>query len=121
MLAQSISTEGVESMVRRYRRGLVNSLLEYLILDNAERRDVCGYDIIATVCVDFQVLLSPGQVYPVIDAMEAGGLITKVKKMRRVSLSLTPLGYVLLKAWRNELGLMQLRLNSDPRPIEHVH
>ncbi len=120
MLAQSISTAGVESMVRRYRRGLVNSLLEYLILDNAERRDVCGYDIIAALCVDFEVLLSPGQVYPVIDAMEAGGVITKEKNRRRVSIRLTPLGRVLLKAWREELSLMQLRLNNDRNPVERV-
>jgi DNA-binding PadR family transcriptional regulator len=102
MLAQTISTAGVEAMVRRYR----------------ERRDVCGYDIIATVCVDFQVLLSPGQVYPVIDAMEASGVITKEKSRRRVSLRLTPLGRILLKAWKEEIGLMQLRLSNDNRLVD---
>jgi DNA-binding PadR family transcriptional regulator len=113
-------TEHVESMVRRYRRGLVNSMLEYLILDNIERRDVCGYDIITTLCLEFQVLLSPGQVYPVIDALERGGVITKERNGRRVALRLTSLGYVLLKAWRDELGLMQLRLSTERPPPEGV-
>ena len=120
MLVQSITPENVESMVTRYRRGLVNSLLEYLILDNAEKRDVCGYDVITTLCVNFRVLLSPGQVYPVIDAMAASGIIKKEKNGRRVSLRLTPLGRILLKAWREELGLMQLRLNNDLRALERI-
>ncbi len=120
MLTESIRNDGVESMVRRYRRGLVNSMLEYLILDNVERRDVCGYDIIATLCVDFEVLLSPGQVYPVIDAMEESGVITKEKNGRRTSLRLTPLGRILLKAWRDELGLMQLRLSVVHSPTARV-
>jgi len=83
-----------------------------LILDNVERREVCGYDIIAILCEDFQVLLSPGQVYPVIDAMEADGLITKDRRNRRISLRLAPLGRILLRAWKEELSLMHLRLNS---------
>jgi DNA-binding PadR family transcriptional regulator len=114
MLTQAIRTDGIESMVRRYRRGLVNSMLEYLILDNVERRDVCGYDIMSTLCVDFEVLLSPGQVYPVI------GVITKEKNGRRTSLRLTPLGRILLKAWRDELSLMQLRLSIVHPPPERV-
>jgi DNA-binding PadR family transcriptional regulator len=120
MLTQAIRTDGIESMVRRYRRGLVNSMLEYLILDNVERRDVCGYDIMSTLCVDFEVLLSPGQVYPVIDAMEESGVITKEKNGRRTSLRLTPLGRILLKAWRDELSLMQLRLSIVHPPPERV-
>ncbi len=119
-MAQSIGSDGVELMVRRYRRGLVNSMLEYLILDNVDRRDVCGYDIIATVCVDFEVLLSPGQVYPVIDSMEGSGAITKVKNGRRTSLRLTPLGRILLKGWRDELSLMQLRLSVTGPQADHV-
>jgi len=107
-------------MLRRYRRGLVNSLLEYLILDNAERRDVCGYEIIATLCVEYQVLLSPGQVYPVIDAMVVSGVITKEKSKRRTSLRLTPLGRTLLEGWRDELSLMQLRLSNVNRPLDCV-
>ena len=120
MLTQSIRSEDVESMVRRYRRGLVNSMLEYLILDNIERRDVCGYDIITTLCVEFHVLLSPGQVYPVIDALERSGAITKEKTGRRVALRLTSLGHILLKAWRDELSLMQLRLSTEHPPLEGV-
>lgn len=120
MFAHSITTQSVELMMKRYRRGLVNSLLEYLILENAERADVCGYDVISTLCVNFHVLLSPGQVYPVINAMAAGGIISKKRNGRRISLELTPLGHLLLKAWREELGYMQLRLNNDLRPVERV-
>lgn len=118
MLELSITNDGIELAVKRYRRGLVNSLLEFLILDTAEKQDVCGYDVMTMICADFQVLLSPGQVYPVIDALEAGGLIRKQKNGRRISLRLTPLGFVLLKAWRTELSLMQLRLQDKVSPLE---
>jgi len=117
MLAYSITSQSVESLVKKYKRGLVNSMLEYLILDIAEREDVCGYDVITKVCEDFRVLLSPGQVYPVIDTLASQGIVSKEKDGRRALLRLTPLGHVLLKAWREEFGLMQLRLNSNPPPL----
>jgi DNA-binding PadR family transcriptional regulator len=120
MMARTLASQSVESMVRKYRRGLVTSMLEYLILDNAEKSDVCGYDVIARLCLDFDVLLSPGQVYPTIDSLSSNGILEKKKNGRRTSLRLTPLGHVLLKAWREELGLMQLRLNNGLRPVERL-
>ena len=115
-----ITHDDIGELVKKYRRGLVNSMLEFLILDIAEDEDVCGYDVITTLCLDFQVLLSPGQVYPVIDALELRGALEKERSGRRVLLRLTPLGNVLLAAWKRELGLFQLRLQNRMPSLERV-
>ncbi len=102
---------GVDWLVRKYRRGVVNSLLEYLILRFVQRDSLCGYDIIGGLYDRFHVLLSPGQVYPVINYLEEHGLIGKERQGRRVLLRLTPLGETLLGAWRQELTSIQLQMS----------
>ena len=94
----------------KYRRNLVNSHLEHLILSYLENQSICGYDIISIVHDRFHVLLSPGQVYPVINYLVHHGLVSKLKQERRVILGLTPSGQQLLRAWQHELSLIQLQL-----------
>lgn len=106
----TVSQNGIDSLVRKYRRGVVNSLLEYLILSFLERESLCGYDVISGLYDRFHVLLSPGQVYPVINYMDEHGLICKQRMGRRVLLRSTPLGESLLKAWRHEFFSIQLQL-----------
>jgi DNA-binding PadR family transcriptional regulator len=103
--------------IRTYRRGMVNSLLEYLILNYLERGKLCGYDIITLLHEEFHTLLSPGQVYPVIDHMTEHGLIRKERKGRAVLLEASYLGESLLKAWRAEFRAIQMLL-SNPVPEE---
>ena len=112
LLANSVIDEKLDAFVRRYRRGLVNSLLEYLILSYLESETLCGYDIISILHDRFHVLLSPGQVYPVINYLVTHNLVSKQKDRRRVSLQLTSAGNSLLKAWRQELGSIQVQLNN---------
>ncbi len=102
---------GVDFLVRKYRRGVVNSVLEYLILKFVQRDSLCGYDIITGLYDRFRVLLSPGQVYPVINYLDEHGLIGKERRGRRVLLRLTPLGETLLEAWRQELTSIQQQMN----------
>jgi DNA-binding PadR family transcriptional regulator len=89
---------------------MVRSLLEYLILDYLENGKLCGYDIIALIHERFHTLLSPGQVYPVIDQMAEQGLILKKKQKRAVLLEASYLGESLLKAWREEFRAIEIQL-----------
>ncbi len=91
---------------------MVNSLLEYLILNYLEKGKLCGYDIITLLHERFHTLLSPGQVYPVIDHMADQGLIVKEKNGRTVLLEASHLGQSLLKAWRGEFRAIQMQLSE---------
>lgn len=91
---------------------MVKSLLEYLILSCLENGKLCGYEIIALIHARFQTLLSPGQVYPVIDHMAEQGLILKEKQNRAVLLEATYLGESLLTALREEFRGIQMQLNA---------
>ncbi|HUI01422.1 MAG TPA: PadR family transcriptional regulator [Nitrososphaerales archaeon] len=102
----------VDHYVRKYRRGMVNSLLEYLILEYAAEQKLCGYDVITLLHERFHTLLSPGQVYPVIDQMTEQGLLRKERSGRSVLLEASHLGHSLLKAWRQEFRAIQTQLVS---------
>ena len=103
----------IDRYVRRYRRGMVNSLLEYLILSYVEKGRLCGYDIITLLHERFHTLLSPGQVYPVIDRMADQGLIRKERRGRAVLLEPSSLGESLLKAWREEFRAIEIQLSNS--------
>jgi DNA-binding PadR family transcriptional regulator len=102
----------IDRYVRKYRRGMVNTLLEYLILNYVERERLCGYDIITILHERFHTLLSPGQVYPVIDRMAKQGLIRKERNGRAVLLEASSLGESLLKAWREEFRAIEMQLSN---------
>jgi DNA-binding PadR family transcriptional regulator len=112
MFANPASANGIERLVRSYRRGMVNSLLEYLILNCIEKESMCGYDIITLLHERFHTLLSPGQVYPVIDQMTRQGLIEKEKQGRSVILRSSALGTSLLRAWRQEFHNITLEVHN---------
>ena len=105
----------IERFVRRYRRGMVNSLLEYLILDYVAKGKLCGYDIITLLHERFHTLLSPGQVYPVIDHMTEQGLLLKEKRGKAVLLEASNLGKCLLRAWREEFGKIEMQVDNLAR------
>jgi DNA-binding PadR family transcriptional regulator len=111
-LVHSASEVDIDRYVRKYRRGMVNSLLEYLILNYLARERICGYDIITLLHERFHTLLSPGQVYPVIDRMAEQGLIRKEKRGRAVILEASSLGESLLRAWREEFRAIEMQLSN---------
>ncbi len=120
LFEDSVIPDDVRALVIKYRRGLVNSHLEYLILSFLEKESLCGYEIISTVHDNFHILLSPGQVYPVINYLAAHGVISKERRERRVSLRLTETGHQLLMAWRHELRSIQIRLNNQAMTVAGV-
>ena len=99
-------------MVLKHRRKMVNSLLEFLILNYLTRGELCGYDILTLLHDRFRVLLSPGQLYPAIDHLASLGLIQKEKSGRMVLLRLSTQGDVLARAWKNELDAVQVQLSN---------
>jgi len=99
-------------MVLKHRRKMVNSLLEFLILNYLSKGALCGYDILTLLHDRFHVLLSPGQVYPVIDHLASMGLIQKEKSGRMVLLRLSTQGEAVARAWKTELDAVQLQLNN---------
>jgi DNA-binding PadR family transcriptional regulator len=111
-MMNSASEPDIDRYVRKYRRGMVNSMLEYLILNYVEKGKICGYDIITLLHERFHTLLSPGQVYPVIDRMAAQGLIRKEREGRAVMLEASTLGESLLKAWREEFRAIEMQLSN---------
>ncbi len=120
LFTKTVTTDQVEVLVRRYRRNLVTTQLEHLILNYLEKQSLCGYEIISIVHDKFHVLLSPGQVYPVIDYLVEHGLVSKEKGERRVLLDLTHSGRELLRAWRHELSSIQLQLDNQGSIREDV-
>lgn len=108
----SASDVEIERYVKKYRRGMVNSLLQYLILGYLEKQRLCGYDIITLLHERFHTLLSPGQVYPVIDEMASKGLVVKQKIGRTVLLESSSMGRSLLRAWAQEFRAIQVQLEN---------
>lgn len=90
----------------------MNSILEYLILVHLQKVPLCGYDILSLIHDRFRVLLSPGQLYPVIDQLAKQGIIKKEKSGRKSLLELTSLGESLLKNWKHEQDSLQIQLGD---------
>jgi len=108
----TVTSFKVEQFVRRYRRGFVNSTIEYLILVHLQKVPLCGYDILTLIYDRFHVLLSPGQLYPVIDQLTKQGVIRKERLGRKSLLRLTSLGESLLKNWKHEQDSLRLQMGD---------
>lgn len=91
---------------------MVSSLLEYLILLFSDGAPITGYEAIRFLHEQFHVLLSPGQVYPVIDQMVEQGLLSKQKHARTVFVQSTRLGSELLTAWTEEFEGIQAQVEE---------
>jgi len=63
-----LSVDSTEKMVKKN--------LETIILTLVQRDPMCGTDIIKTIHLEFNVLLSPGTIYPMLQLMEEKGLMT---------------------------------------------
>jgi DNA-binding PadR family transcriptional regulator len=59
---------------------MVKDNLEAIILALIQRKAMCGSDIIGTIHIEFNVLLSPGTVYPMLHSLQKRGLLTFVKE-----------------------------------------
>jgi len=62
-----LSADSIEKMVKKN--------LETIILTLVQRKPMCGTDIMKTIHLEFNVLLSPGTIYPLLQSMEEKGLL----------------------------------------------
>jgi DNA-binding PadR family transcriptional regulator len=63
-----LSEESIEKMVK--------DNLETIILALLQKKPMCGTEIIGTIHLKFNVLLSPGTIYPLLQSLKERGLIT---------------------------------------------
>jgi len=65
-------------------KGFTKEKLESIVLSLSQQHSVSGYDVIKIVFQRFNVLLSPGTVYPLLYSLEEkGALKSEVKRSRR--------------------------------------
>lgn len=53
----------------------VKACLDIIVLSLLKEKEMCGYEIIASIHKKFHTLLSPGMIYPLLYKLEEGGLI----------------------------------------------
>lgn len=58
---------------------IVKDNLETIILALLQKKPMCGTDIIGTIHVEFNVLLSPGTIYPLLQSLKEKELLTSEK------------------------------------------
>jgi DNA-binding PadR family transcriptional regulator len=66
-----LSYDSIEKMVK--------DDLEAIILALLQKKPMCGTDIIGTIHLEFNVLLSPGTIYPLLHSLKEKGLLTTKK------------------------------------------
>jgi len=66
-----LSVDSIEKMVK--------DNLETIILALLQKKPMCGTDIIGTIHLEFNVLLSPGTIYPMLQSLKEKGLLTSEK------------------------------------------
>jgi len=66
-----LSDDSIEKMVK--------DNLETIILALLQKKPMCGTDIIGTIHLEFNVLLSPGTIYPMLQSLKEKGLLTSEK------------------------------------------
>lgn len=59
---------------------MVKDNLEAIILALLQRRAMCGSDIIGKIHIEFNVLLSPGTVYPLLHSLQRRGLLASKRE-----------------------------------------
>ena len=59
---------------------MVKDNLEAIILAILQRKVMCGSDIIGEIHIEFNVLLSPGTVYPLLHSLQKRGLLTSKRE-----------------------------------------
>jgi len=90
---------------REIRYKCVRSFLEFIILGLIKKKPISGYDVITYIYDRFQILLSPGTVYPTLSALEEQGYITSFNEARKRLYTLTKKGESVI----NQMAIEYLR------------
>lgn len=74
------------------RRKFIKTFLDLIVLKTFKNRQISGYEVITLVYDKFQVLLSPGTIYPVLFKLEKEGLVKVIPTKRKKMYQLTDKG-----------------------------
>ncbi|MBU2565661.1 MAG: PadR family transcriptional regulator [Candidatus Thermoplasmatota archaeon] len=70
-----------------FRENFTREKIENIVVSLSQQHSVSGYDVIKIVFQRFNVLLSPGTVYPLLYSLEEKGVLnSEVKGSRRMKL-----------------------------------
>lgn len=89
-------------VIKKARGKYVKGLLDLLILTILREREMSGYDLISYIHRTFEVLLSPGTLYPMLNNLEHMGLIEGIEQGRKKLYRLTSKGEVLCRSLSSE-------------------
>ncbi|MEM3736550.1 MAG: PadR family transcriptional regulator [Candidatus Bathyarchaeia archaeon] len=96
----------------------VKNLKDLLILIALEDSPKCGYDVLSYIHNHFMVLLSPGTVYPSIEALRRDGLIESLPNAEKKLYGLTQRGKEMIKLeFRGYVAVFR-RLFSDSASLK---
>ncbi|MBI2937494.1 MAG: PadR family transcriptional regulator [Thaumarchaeota archaeon] len=74
---------------KNIRRQCVNSHLDLIILSLLNTKELSGYDLVVIIQKRFDVLLSPGTIYPILKSLDSHKLVqtsyTKRKKLYKLT------------------------------------
>jgi len=91
----------------------VKNILDLVILKTVQEAARCGYDIIGHIHNTFHVLLSPGTVYYLLNAMEQQGILVTELRGKKKYYTLTREGNDVLEAVASEYMKVHHRLNRN--------
>ncbi len=123
MELQLAVSEDLDSNVMSERQ--VKAFLDLLVLALLEDRPQCGYDILAIIHRKFNVLLSPGTLYPLLYALEKQGFVENRAYNRRKNYVISKKGSNTLKSLTrgfenssaNLLSVMKHALEGEKTPL----
>ncbi|MDI6903643.1 MAG: PadR family transcriptional regulator [Methanocellales archaeon] len=87
---------------RSMRERYVKSLLDMIILQLIKGTPSCGFDIITFINNYFNILLSPGTIYPLLSTLEKCGLIKHKNEKRYKIYALTKKGEKHIRSMMND-------------------
>ena len=90
----------------------VKAFLDLLVLALLEDKPRCGYDILATIHRRFNILLSPGTLYPLLYALEKQGFIKSQAHNRKKNYVISEKGSNTLKRLSRDFKSSTLNLLS---------
>ncbi len=95
MITETITSE----IDREVRRRFIKSFIHTIILDFLVESEMSGYDLRGAVYKKFNIVMSPGSIYPTLDSLESKGLIRPDKKTaRKKKYTITKEGFLYLDA-----------------------
>lgn len=86
-----------ELVIYEVRERFIKAFLDLLILALVKDQPRCGYDILATIHREFNILISPGTLYPLLHMLEENELIESTLFQRKRNYFISKKGLEIFK------------------------